>query len=201
MSSRTRTRTRAFGALAIAGMLVACGGEDRQLVGVTRDVEPQVDTVTLPDLSEGGAPFEFRGPADGLLLVYFGYTNCPDACPTTMANVRAARQDLGDDADRVELAMVSVDPDRDIPVLTDYVQSFVPGAHAIATEDQAALQSVAGPFGVSYLVRTAPNGDIEVGHTDSLFAVDDGGKLVLTWSLGTSADDLAADVRQLLDDA
>ena len=48
--------------------------------------------------------------------------------------------------------MVTVDPERDTPVLADYVQSFVPGAHAIATDDQAALQSVAGPFGVSYEV-------------------------------------------------
>ena len=69
-------------------------------------------------------------------------------------------------------------------MLADYVQSFVPGAHAIATDDQAALQSVAGPFGVSYEVRTAPDGDIEVAHSSNLFAVDDAGRLVLTWSVG-----------------
>ena len=71
--------------------------------------------------------------------------------------------------------MVTVDPARDTAVLTDYVQSFVADAHAIATDDQAALQSVAAPFGVSYEVRTAPNGEVEVGHTSYLFAVDDTG--------------------------
>ena len=184
--------------------LVGCGGDERELVGVTRDPEPQVDGVALPDVSAGGAPFDFRAPADGLLIVYFGYTNCPDVCPTTMADLTVALDDLGDDADRVEVAMVTVDPDRDTPVLADYVQSFVPGAHAIATDDQAALQSVAGPFGVSYEVRTAPDGDIEVGHSSNLFAVDDAGRLVLTWSVGggegtARADDLAGDIRQLLD--
>ena len=64
------------------------------------------------------------------------------------------------------------------------MQSFVAGAHAIATDDQAALQSVAGPFGVSYEVRTAPDGEVEVGHTSYLFAVDDAGTLVLTWPFG-----------------
>ena len=94
--------------------------------------------------------------------------------------------------------MVTIDPERDTPVLAEYVQSFVDGAHAIATDDQAALQAAAAPFGVSYEVRTAPNGEIEVGHTSYLFAVDDTGTLVLSWPFGTSADDLAGDIRQLL---
>jgi protein SCO1 len=197
-----RRHLAAFGVA--LSLLAACGGGDRDLVGVTRDPAPQVDAVALPDLSDGGAPFDFHAPADGLLIVYFGYTNCPDVCPTTMADLKVALDDLGADADRVEVAMVTVDPARDTPVLTDYVQSFVPGAHAIATDDQAALQTVAGPFGVSYEVRTAPNGEIEVGHSSNLFAVDDAGRLVLTWSVGggegtARADDLAGDIRQLLD--
>ena len=119
-------------------------------------------------------------------------------CPTTLADLRHALDDVGDDAERVDVAMVTIDPDRDTAVLADYVQSFVGGAHALATDDQAALQAVAAPFGVSYEVRTAPNGEIEVGHTSYLFAVDDTGTLVLSWPFGTSADDLAGDIRQLL---
>jgi len=194
---------RALAALLLAPVLASCGGDDHELVGLTRDPEPQVDAVALPDLSHDGAPFEIRAPADGLLVVYFGYTNCPDVCPTTMADVKTALDDLGDDAERVEVAMVSVDPERDIPVLDDYVQSFVPGGHALATDDQAALQSAAAPFGVSYQVTTGPDGKIDVSHSSYLFAVDDAGKLVVTWPVGldetsTSADDLAADMRRLL---
>jgi protein SCO1/2 len=192
--------------LAVAVLaLAACGGGDRELVGLTRDPEPQVDTVALPDLSQDGEPFDFRAPEDGLLVVYFGYTNCPDVCPTTMADLKVALEDLGDVAERVEVAMVSVDPERDIPVLADYVQSFVPGAHAIATEDQAALQTLAAPFGVSYQVTTAPDGEIRVAHSSYLFAVDDAGRLVITWPVGideeqrVTAKDLAGDIRQLLE--
>jgi protein SCO1 len=194
---------RAIATVLAALAVAACGGDDRELVGLTYDTPPQVDAVALPDVSDGGAPFEFRASPDGLLVVYFGYTNCPDVCPTTMADLAVALDDLGDDADRVDVAMVTVDPDRDLPVLADYIQSFVPGAHGVGTTDQAALRSVAGPFGVSYEVRTAPDGEIEVGHSSNLFAVDDTGHLVITWSVGggegtAGADELAADLRQLL---
>jgi protein SCO1/2 len=193
----------AVAVLAAAG----CGSDDHQLVGLTRDPEPQVDGTTLPDVANGGKPFTIKAPADGLLIVYFGYTNCPDVCPTTLSDVKVALADLGDDASRVATAMITVDPKRDTAVLADYVRSFVPDAHALATDDQAALQAVAGPFGVSYEVTTSPTGQVQVAHSSYLFAVDDAGKLVLTWPVSanaettTSAKDLAADMKQLLRDA
>lgn len=189
------------GALAAAGIAITgCGGEDRELVGYTREPAPDVADVTLPDVAGGGQAFAFRAPADGMLVVYFGYTNCPDVCPTTLANVRGARQDLGDDADRVSLAMVTVDPERDTDVLAEYVRSFVPAAHALATDDGGDLQAAADRFGVSYQVVERPDGEVEVAHTDHLFAVDDAGTLVLTWPSGTERQDLADDLEQLLRD-
>ncbi|HEX4983702.1 MAG TPA: SCO family protein, partial [Ilumatobacteraceae bacterium] len=75
-------------AVALAGFalgLASCGGGGRELVGYTLETAPQVDTVALPDVSRGGEPFELRARTGGLLVVYFGYTNCPDVCPTTMS--------------------------------------------------------------------------------------------------------------------
>jgi protein SCO1/2 len=195
---------RALAALAALGVLAACGGGGHELVGLTREVEPQVDATPMPDVSDGGKPFVIKAPNDGLLVVYFGYTNCPDVCPTTLSDLKVALGDLGDDASRVETAMVTIDPTRDIPVLAKYVQSFIPGAHALATDDQATLQAVAGAFGVSYEVRTSPTGEVEVAHSSYLFAVDDAGKLVITWPVSadaettTSSKDLAGDLRLLL---
>jgi protein SCO1/2 len=195
---------RALAALAVVGILAGCGGGDHQLVGLTRDPEPQVDGTPLPDVSDGGKPFEIRAPKDGLLVVYFGYTNCPDVCPTTLADLKVALGDLGADASRVETAMVTIDPARDVPVLAKYVQSFVPGAHALATDDQATLQAVAAAFGVSYEVTTSPTGEVQVAHSSYLFAVDDNGKLVITWPVSadakttTSSKDLTGDLRLLL---
>jgi protein SCO1/2 len=195
---------RALAALAALVVVAGCGGSGHELVGLTREVEPQVDGTPMPDVSDGGKPFDIRAQKDGLLVVYFGYTNCPDVCPTTLSDLKVALGDLGADASRVETAMVTVDPARDIPVLATYVQSFIPGAHALATDDQATLQAVAGAFGVSYEVTTSPTGEVEVAHSSYLFAVDDNGKLVITWPVSadakttTSSKDLAGDLRLLL---
>jgi len=199
-----RTLLAAVAAVAVLVAAGCGGGDDHELVGLTRDPEPQVDGTPLPDVAEGGQPFTIKAPPGGLLIVYFGYTNCPDVCPTTLSDLKVALADLGDDASRVATAMITVDPERDIPVLADYVRSFVPDAHALATDDQAALQAVAGPFGVSYEVTTSPTGEVQVAHSSYLFAVDDTGALVLTWPVSanaettTSAKDLAADMKVLL---
>jgi protein SCO1/2 len=181
--------------------LASCGDGERELVGYTVEPAPQVDAVALPDLSQGGEPFTLRAEPGGLLVVYFGYTNCPDVCPTTMADLRAARRQLGDDAGRVDVAMVTIDPDRDTAVLADYVGSFIEGGHALATDVADDLRAVASPFGVTYLVEPNAAGEIEVTHTPFLYVVDDAGQLALTWTFGVAADDLAGDLEQLLESA
>ena len=184
----------------VALVATACGGEDRELVVITRYPEPQVDEPALPDMTRDGEPFPLRAPDDGLLVVYFGFTNCPDVCPTTLAKVRAGLDDLGDDAERVEVAMVSVDPDRDTDVIAEYVQSFVPDAHGLATSDAADLKTLADSFGITYAVEVRPDGEVEVGHSNYLFGVDDTGTLAVTWRTDIDLDDFVADVEQLLDE-
>jgi protein SCO1 len=188
--------------VAVALVAAACGGGgDRTLAGITRDPEPVVDATPLPDLSNSNQPFTLRADAGGLLIVYFGYTHCPDICPTTLADISQALQRMNPElAARVQLAMITVDPGRDLPVLTSYVQTFVRGAHALGTDDPAALQAAAEPFGVSYQVTTGTNGEIDVSHSTQSFVVDANGNLVLTWTFGTPASDVADDLTQLLDD-
>lgn len=186
--------------LVVAATFGACGDDERQLVGYATTPPRQVDVAELPDVSNGGEPFRFAAADDGLLLVYFGYTNCPDACPNTLGEVKRALDEMGDDAERIDVAMVTVDPEGDTDVLTDYVQAFVPGAHAIATDDTATLRRVASAFDASFGdVRETSRGTRVVDHTVLLYAVDDEGMLALTWNLDTGHDDLAADMRQLLD--
>jgi protein SCO1/2 len=188
-------------ALAAAGasLLAACGGEARELEGYRREPAPVVSEFALPDLANGGAPLTLQANPDGLLIVYFGYTNCPDFCPTTLSDVKLARQQL-DDPERVAVSMIAIDPDRDLPILANYVTSFFPDGHALGTEDGSLLAQVAAPFGASYSVTTKDDGDIEVSHRTDLYAVDDQGRLALTWSFGVSIDSLAADFKQLLEE-
>lgn len=202
-------------ALGVAGV-AACGGTgdddavgsgELPTTGYRREPAPDVGEFELPDLSNGGAAFPLRAQPDELLVVYFGYTNCPDFCPTTMSDLDIAQKRIAAEhpelGDRINEAMITVDPDRDLPVLEQYVASFFDDGHALGTDDPVALAEVAAPFGVGYAVTPAAeseSGDIEVAHTTSLYAVDDAGSLVLTWEFGVSIDDLTADLLFLLDE-
>ncbi|WCO67431.1 SCO family protein [Iamia majanohamensis] len=189
-------------AVALGLVAAACGGDDGddQLRGIQRTPAPEVGETSLPDVSEGGEEMPFRADEGEVLLAYFGYTHCPDVCPTTLADVRTALEDLGDDADRVELAMATIDPERDTgEVLTPYVRSFVPDAHALRTTDDAQLQQAADLFGVTYDVATDDAGEVQVTHSGFLYAVDDQGRLLVSWAFGTPAEDIAHDLELLLD--
>jgi protein SCO1/2 len=202
MTVRRRGGRAALASIGVALVaLVACGGGgDEELVGYAIEPVPDVGAVTLPDLTAGGEEFTFAADPGGLLLVYFGYTHCPDACPGTLSNVDFARQRL-DDPQRVQAAMVTVDPARDLDSVAEYVTRFVADGHALGTADDAALRRAANAFGVSYEVTDGPDGTPEVAHTTFLYAVDDTGHVILTWPFGVGIDDLAADLEQLLDGA
>jgi protein SCO1/2 len=169
------------------------------LSGIVRNPAPQVDAATIPSLTTPGTDITFRARPGGLQAVYFGYTNCPDACPTTMSDLAAALRQLpADDSARVDTVMVTIDPSRDLATLPDYVRSFNPAAQAGGTADDAALRKVTDSFGVSYAVTTNSKGQPEVAHTTYLYLVDDKGRLVLTWPFGTKAKDMASDLSVLL---
>jgi protein SCO1/2 len=207
--------TTALAAVVVAALaLVGCGSDDagststdapavattgeRELAGIVRTPAPQVDATSLPSLTNPGEDVAFRAESGGFLAVYFGYTNCPDVCPTTMADWAVTLRRLPPDlAEQVGTVMVTVDPDRDNDVLAGYVQSFVATAQAAGTTDADRLAAAAEPFGVVYSVTTADDGDIEVEHSGFLYLVDDQGRLVVTWPFGLSSEEMAADVEQL----
>jgi protein SCO1/2 len=175
---------------------------DGQLSGYTREPTPSVAEVALP-LADGTGDVPATAPSGGLRIVYFGYTSCPDVCPTTMSDVKAALAELSpEDAARVQVIMVTIDPDRDVPEkLSAYVQTFIEDGQASRVTDPAALEAAAAAFGAQYEVRTADDGEIEVSHSADLYVVDDAGDIVLQWPFGTTSADIAADLSTLLDGA
>jgi protein SCO1/2 len=186
--------------LAFALLAVACGGEEATLAGYEIEPDPAVGTYSLPAVNQAGGDFDFRADDDEILMVYFAFTNCPDFCPTTLADTRIALNELGARSDEVEVAVVTIDPDRDTPeILTNYVETFIADATALRTEDQTLLRETAFAFGADYRIVTDDAGEIEVGHTTNLFAVDDTGSLVLTWPFGVTTDDIVNDLTILLD--
>lgn len=188
--------------LALGLCAAACGSDEPYVpAGIVRTPPPNVADVSLPDATNGG-DFVFVAAPGGILILYWGYTGCPDICPTTMSDVRRALRDIGDLADSVDVAMVTVDPDRDTAeVLTAYVQAFVDDGVALRTDDPDRLAAAAEPLGVQYSVSVQDDGWVDVAHSAFLYAIDDSGILRLTWPFGIESELIAADLRELLEGA
>lgn len=140
---------------------------------------------------------DFRGKA---VAVFFGYTHCPDVCPTTLGDFAAAMAELGDDAKRVQVLFVTVDPERDTPaVLKGYVPAFNPTFLGL-TGSPEAIRAAADGFKVVYQKSqgTAP-GDYLVDHSASTFVFDPQGRIRLLVRYGAPPDEIADDLRALLD--
>jgi len=196
----TRRHRIAASALLGALILAACGSNrPTVLSGVVRTPKLQVGTVQVDDVSTAtsGTPFTTRARHGGLLLVYFGYTHCPDICPTTLADIRAALTDIGTDARRVELAFVTVDPARDTTsVLHHFVDQFVPRAHLLRASSTAQLTAAEHAFLISAKART----DGTFDHSASVAVVDPHGTVLVEWPYGIEPTAIARDLHTLLKD-
>jgi protein SCO1/2 len=148
-----------------------------------------------------GEAVRFNDLAAGRTLVlFFGYTHCPDICPLTMATIGQARELLGDDGSRVLGVLITVDPERDTPEeLTDYLARFSPGLIAL-TGSREALAGVANDYMVS-----AEHGEHAVTepylvtHTGRSFVVH-GGVIPMTFAAGTEAEAMAEGLALILQD-
>ncbi|MBK9122440.1 MAG: SCO family protein [Chloroflexi bacterium] len=164
--------------------------------GVT-ELEPKaVDPFTL---QSAGGPVTLETLRGGYTLIYFGYTYCPDFCPSTMTDWRVIRRALGEDADDVTFMLVSVDPARDTPdVLQSYVAHFDPAIIA-ATGDDASLTELVEQFGAFYdIVEGGEAPFYIVSHTTSQFLVDPNGNFIAVYAFGTPVDVIVADLQSRL---
>lgn len=193
--------SRWVAAVAMGLLAVSCGGGSPVLVGYEVRPAPEVGSFTLTDAVSDEA-FALRAEPDQLLAVYLGFTNCPDACPTAMAELRMALARLGDRADAVDVAMITVDPERDTSAaLTAYVRQFVPDGRPLRTDDIDELRTIASAFGGVFEAEHDHAGVVtDVGHTDQTYLVDDTGTVVLTWTAAMTTDDIANDLEILLDE-
>jgi protein SCO1/2 len=143
---------------------------------------------------------DYRGK---VTLLYFGYTFCPDICPTTMANVARILKGLGGLADQVRVLFVTVDPNRDTPkILNQYTNAFAPQVDGLrGTPDQ--LAALARRYRIAYSVKPSPDpAKYEVTHSPAIYVFDKKGtSRLLISALGTAEPDIkgaTTDIRRLL---
>jgi protein SCO1 len=139
---------------------------------------------------------DFKGK---VTLVFFGYTQCPDVCPTTLAELAAVKRELGADGERVQGVFVSVDPQRDTPeILKAYVGSFDPGFVALRGTDEE-TKAAARNFKVFYAqVPGRTEGSYTVDHTAGTYVFDTQGRVRLFVRYGSGAEALRHDLKLLL---
>lgn len=134
-----------------------------------------------------------------VVVVIFGYTQCPDVCPTTLSDLAAALQKLGADANRVQVLFVTVDPERDTPdLLSHYVPAFNPTFLGLSG-DAAATAATAREFKILYQKQPGLTpGSYAMEHSAGTFIFDPQGRLRLFASHGQGPDPFAHDIRELL---
>jgi protein SCO1/2 len=178
-------------------MLTACGSYEYK--GATLDPPKPITDFTLP-VHDGGE-FRLSEYQDELLLVYFGYTYCPDVCPATMYQIKRAMEELSDQSDAVQVVMVTVDPERDTAEqLGRYVTNFDERFIGLRTADLETLDAVMSDFGAYYTIEEPEEGDgtdYLVSHTAAVFVLEDGA-LVEIFPYEMTGEDMASDLKHIL---
>ena len=157
-----------------------------QIGGPFRLTDQNGKAITDQDLK--GKPF----------LVFFGFTHCPDVCPTTLFDVSEVLRSLGPDADRTAALFITVDPERDsAAALKDYLGSFDPHLRGL-TGDAAALATVAKEYRVYYKKVPLDGGDYTMDHTAIVYLMDKDGRFVSPFNLKRKPEVAAAELRKYL---
>lgn len=183
---------------------LACGPATPRFNG--QAVEPPAAAPELAGTNWDGAPFALADLGGRAVLVFFGYTYCPDVCPLTLAKMKQVLQAMGEDAARVAVVFVSVDPDRDsLEKLAAYVPAFDERFYGVRIEGENLLETKdAWSLTIEYSQpKEGPNTDsyYYVDHTGTYFLIDPQGRLRVKMAPNAGPEAIAADLAVLLQEA
>jgi protein SCO1/2 len=131
-------------------------------------------------------------------LLFFGYTHCPDACPTALNEIALALDRLGEKRDKVEVVFITVDPERDTPeVLKNYVQSFDAGIIALTGSPEQVAQA-AKAYRVYYAKHPRSDRGYDMDHSAVIYVMDPQGRFTATFTPDSTADAIAERLQKLL---
>ncbi len=190
-----------FGGAALVGLILIVGGvfltRPYQFMGSKIDPPAAAADFTLTD--QNGQPYHLSDQAGKVVLIFFGYTNCPDICPTTLAEFKQVREQLGEQASEVEFVFVTIDPERDTSErLAGYLPVFGDGITGLT----GSLEEMEGVWKDYYVFRNKVETDSAAGylmeHSTRTYAIDRNGDLRVTYLFGTTPESILRDTRYLL---
>ncbi len=165
---------------------------------VSLPVLPVGGDFTLTD--DTGHPFELASLHGKAVLIFFGYTSCPDACPTTLSKLSVVYRRLGADAKRVKTLYVTLDPGRDTPeALRADLANFKVDALGL-TGAKADIDKVVKQYGAAYEIVPTPDSYAKytVSHTTTLYALDTSGRTRILFDYDAKADDIVSGLKNIL---
>jgi len=178
--------------------LAACGQQDPAPKFLLTDVTGASFGKELALTDHNGKPrtlADFRGK---VVAIFFGFTHCPDVCPTSLADLAMVAKELGKDADRMQVLFVTVDPERDTrEVLQRYVPSFNPTFLGLYGDADSTARA-AKEFKIFFQKQPLPGGGYSVDHSAGTYILDQQGRLRLFAQYGRPAPELLHDIRILL---
>lgn len=162
-------------------------------------IEPLLSATDFTLQAHNGQPFTLSEQHGKVVLLFFGYTSCPDVCPATLAEYRQIASQLGDQADAAIFVMITADPERDTPErLANYVTAFNPDFLGLAGSPEE-LQAVYDGYGVFVEKEdTDSKAGYLVSHTARIYVIDQDGNLRLTFPFGMEAEDIGSDIAHLI---
>lgn len=187
----------------VIGLALAIGGSllffDRtyQFQGAVIDPPAQAADFTLTD--QNGTPFSLSEQRGKIVLIFFGYTHCPDVCPITLTEFNRIKKQLGPQAGEVAFVFVTVDPERDTPEhMKAYIDNFDPGFVGLSGS-QSDLEPVWRAYGVYQQKQDQGSAaGYLVDHTSRMYLVDAQGRWRINYPFGMETDKIVADLRHLL---
>ncbi|MFC4562413.1 SCO family protein [Nocardiopsis mangrovi] len=187
-------RWTALGAALVCALaLTACAAphEEADYYLDLADDPMDASAITLTTVDGGEWTFADAAP-DRLTLLFFGYTSCPDVCPMTMAEIHLALADIGDDAERFDVVMVTTDPARDTgDQLKSWLARFDPSFQGVRGDIDDTVQA-ALDYGIPIEPPEEVEGDYLVSHGGRIIVLGDGGEALGMFDEGTEADRIAA---------
>ena len=198
--ARRRAVQSAVGAVALvmaAGLFTACAPDKPQFQSIDLTGADYAQGFSLADYN--GQVRTLKDFAGKVVVVFFGFTQCPDVCPTSLADLAQTKKLLGSDGDKLQAIFITVDPERDTPeLLKAYMTNFDPSFLALRPT-MAQLPGVAKDFKIYYKkVEGKTEGSYSMDHSAGSYVFDSKGRVRLYNRYGAGAEVLASDIRLLL---
>lgn len=187
-------------AAVVAGVILLNRGQEPSYAYNGGVFSPPAAAAPLNLTDMNGDPFTLDQVKGDVVLIYFGYTTCPDVCPTTLTDFQAVKEDLGTDADRVKFMLVTLDPERDTEAkLKEYLAFFDPDFIGLRG-DAAQTAQITKDYGITVKRVEYPDSATKylLDHSALVYVIDPEGRLLLTYPYGTDPALIAQDVRHLL---